>query len=122
MIDEQEKELSPEEHVKKALKEAAEVREKQMEIISNWGVTYKFPDPFLQRDSTKYQTRLKKLGNKIDTAVAVYKGLIVRAALELEWLSGEKVEDISTMTPGEVTLLSNLIWLDILEASQVPNE
>ncbi len=122
MTDKQDKDLSPDELAEKALKDAKELREREMKLIAKWGVIYKFPDPFLQRDSTKYQTRMKKLGNKGDTGVAVYKGLIIRTAVELGWLSGDKVDDVSIMTPGEVTLVSNLIWLDILEASQVPNE
>ncbi len=100
----------------------ADLREKEMGMIEDWGILYVFPDPFLQRDLQKYQTRLTKLGSTNETAVSVYKGLLLKVALELGWIKGEILNDIGALTPGQVTLISNLVFSDVVEASQIPNE
>lgn len=117
-----EKNLSVEELEEKAKKDAAELRQREIELIKVWGITYRLPDPFLQRDMQKYQTRLNKLGKGKETATSVYKGLIIKVALELGWVSGKKLEDVEGMLVGEVTLLSNIIFQDIIEAGRIPNE
>lgn len=119
------KELTPEELEQervKAIEIAEQHRLNDIELIKNWGITYEFPEPFLQRDLQKYQTRLRKLGNKGDTAVSVYKGLVVRVGIELGWLKGDILTDIGGMTVGQITVLSGLVFNDIVLASQIPNE
>lgn len=120
MTDEQE--LSPEELKEKRKREAEELKEKEMGMLEKWGIEYNFPDPFLQRDLQKYQTRLTKLGSTNETAVSVYKGLLLKVAVELGWMKGKVLNDIGALTPGQVTLISNLVFEDVVEASQIPNE
>lgn len=102
--------------------EELDTKEHELELLSNWGIEYTFPDPFLQRDLQKYQTRLTKLGSTTETAVSVYKGLLLKVAVELGWMKGTLLNDIGALTPGQVTLISNLIFEDVVKASQIPNE
>lgn len=118
----EEQELSPEELEEKARQEAKEKKDKDLEMVKSWGIVYEFPEPFLQRDLQKYQTRLAKLGSTGEKAISVYKGLLIRVAIELDWLSGNTLNDIGSLTPGQVTVISNLVFDDVVEASQIPNE
>lgn len=123
MPDSDKKDLSPEEIREELLRTAADLREREIKMLKKWKLEYTFPDPFLQRDLQKYQTRIKKLGaTGDDIPVSVFKGVLVTVALELGWLKGMTEDAISGMLPGEITVISNLIHLDVLEGSRVPNE
>lgn len=104
----------------KARKDAEKQRETDILRLEKWGFTYEFPEPFLQGDMAKYQTRLKKLGAKGEVAVSVYRGLILRVASDLDWLSG--IKDIDKLVPGQVVFISGIIFDDILMANEIPNE
>lgn len=104
-----------------AIEEANKQQKKEIKLLESWGLSYNFPDPFLQKDLAKYQTRLRKLGSSNEMAISVYKGKLLQVAFDLKWLEGKPIESIGEMTPGQVSLISGVIFYSITEASRIPN-
>lgn len=118
MSDEEKNELTEEEQEQKW----EESRAEDMEKLVKWKINYQFPEPFLQKDLQKFQTRIKVLRGDRDIANSVYNGIIIRVAIELGWVTNMTDDDIGMLHPGKVTLLSSRIFGDVVRAQLIPNE
>lgn len=99
-----------------------EQRSEDMEKLEKWKINYQFPEPFLQKDLQKFQTRIRVLRGKNEVATAVYNGIIIRVAIELGWVINVSDDDILVMHPGKVSFLSSRIFGDVVRAQLIPNE
>jgi len=81
----------------------------------------KIPDPFLQKHLEEFQINLQDYSANIDTPLAVYRGCVVKAAIQSGWIDAD-VNDVSEMLPGEVVDISERIHKAVTEAQEIPKK
>lgn len=77
----------------------------------------KIPDPFLQKHLEEFQIAMQEYGNDLDSPLAVYRGSVVKAAIQCGWIKEMEIADVGEMTPADVIDISEDI-ADVVSAVQ----
>lgn len=89
------------------------------------GSTVNVPDPFLQKHLEAFQLSLRdvmKEQGEDDITDAVYRGVMVKAAIACGWVEGLEPEVVGDLRPAVVKAISTHIHLVVNEAQTLdPN-
>lgn len=88
---------------------------------SKYGITFHFPEPFLQKHLEAWQTALLQLDQK-SVSNAVYRGDLLKVTLQQGWVQGITAEQIPETHPGIIEWASVQIHFFISAARKPPPE
>lgn len=95
--------------------------EQPLKLQEKYGISFHFPEPFLQKHLVVWQNELGKLSND-SVSNAVYRGGLVKATIRQGWVQGITEEEIPEKHPGIIEWASVQIHFFISNARKPPQE
>ena len=91
------------------------------ELEPRYGISFHFPEPFLQKHLEAWQNELGKLENG-SVSNAVYRGALLKATLRQGWIQGITEDAIPETHPGIIEWASVQIHFFISSTRKPPQE
>lgn len=86
-----------------------------------YGITITLPQPILQKHVEQFQSKMQeRVKDQPEQGAALIRGYTAKIGIELGWVSGADVLDISNMHAGKVSWIYAVIAHHIAKAQEIP--